>query len=255
MWDLYAETFSEAEGGDSDDDRGRLFTMAALEAAQTLIDLVHDFGLTMALPPGIQTLEHFVTGKGSRPDNVWITDHTKDQVLTCDIRPEERPIKTDHYPYVLELDMEVTYTVQGEKCAFRSVVWDDFRTELKKQLEKSPCPHPLTNADDMKVADDNLTKAIQRTIEKVVPVARIGPWTHRWWTTNLLKMRDEYHKLQCEAYRFRALREHDSHRKRKTYENKYKKAIEKAKQLEDTNPGQKRRQRTGPDRKIQRGKS
>ncbi|KAH8823903.1 hypothetical protein DL96DRAFT_1417558, partial [Flagelloscypha sp. PMI_526] len=175
----------------------------------------------MALPPGIQMLEHLVTGKGSRPDNVWVTEHTTDMVLICDLRPNERPIKTDHYPYMLELDLDVLHTVPGTKRAFRSVVWEDFRKELRKQLEKFPPPRPITNADDLQKADNELTEAIQQTIEEVVPTAKIGAKMHRWWNEDLTKMRTKFNQLKHEAYRFRAMRDHESHGTRKAYQNEY----------------------------------
>ena len=47
-----------------------LFTRKATDAANGFIDLIGEFGLEMALPKDIPTLQHMVTKKYSRPDNV-----------------------------------------------------------------------------------------------------------------------------------------------------------------------------------------
>ena len=48
-----------------------LFTRRATDAANRLIDLLGEFGLEMALPKDIPTLQHMVTKKYSRPNNVF----------------------------------------------------------------------------------------------------------------------------------------------------------------------------------------
>ncbi|KAH8794383.1 hypothetical protein DL96DRAFT_1445420, partial [Flagelloscypha sp. PMI_526] len=175
----------------------------------------------MALPSGIQTLEHLVTGKGSRLDNVWVTEHMMDMILTCNLQPNKQSIKTDHYLYMLKLDLDVIHTVPGTKRAFRNVVWEDFRKELRKHLEKFPPPRPITNADNLQKADNELTKVIQQTIEEVVPIAKLGAKTHRWWNEDLTKMCTKYNQIKCKSYRFRAIRDHKSHGIQKAYQNEY----------------------------------
>ncbi|KIK13673.1 hypothetical protein PISMIDRAFT_17820 [Pisolithus microcarpus 441] len=55
-----------------DEERNRhLFTEAALEAAQKVLDLVADYGLVQALPKDVPTLQSSSSGNWTRPDNVF----------------------------------------------------------------------------------------------------------------------------------------------------------------------------------------
>jgi hypothetical protein len=50
-----------------------LFTQQANRFAEGIIELIAAYNLIMALPKGIPTLQHMVTGRYSRPDNVFST--------------------------------------------------------------------------------------------------------------------------------------------------------------------------------------
>ena len=58
---------------DNDNDI-HLFTQQAITQATKLIELLATYDLNMALPKGIPTLQHMVTKKYSRPDNIFITE-------------------------------------------------------------------------------------------------------------------------------------------------------------------------------------
>ena len=62
----------------------RLFTMEAMKAATTLIEVIASLGLELALPSGIPTHYHNVTKKWSRLDQVFISDHSTDLLEACD---------------------------------------------------------------------------------------------------------------------------------------------------------------------------
>jgi len=59
----------------------RLFMPRALEDAGKLIELLADLNLKMALPKGQLTLEHLVTKKYSRPDNVWCSEEVFELII------------------------------------------------------------------------------------------------------------------------------------------------------------------------------
>lgn len=77
---------------------GQLFTATNLRAAQTLIDLAYRHSMRMALPHGINTLEHTTSKNWTRPDNVWVDSELIESVAECDILPAKRPNCTDHLP-------------------------------------------------------------------------------------------------------------------------------------------------------------
>ena len=62
----------------------RLFTKDALEAAEKLIEVVADASLDLALPSGIPIHKHNITKLWSRLDQVFISDHSKNLLISCD---------------------------------------------------------------------------------------------------------------------------------------------------------------------------
>src|SRR5271168_3190131 len=64
---------------DNDEDT-RLFTQQAIRFAEGIIELIAAYDLIMALLKGIPTLQHMVTGKYSRPDNVFSTAGFSDRI-------------------------------------------------------------------------------------------------------------------------------------------------------------------------------
>ena len=54
--------------------------------------------MVMLLPKGIPTLWHMVTGRYSRPDNVFSTGGLSDQISRCEVVSSPRPplTRADH---------------------------------------------------------------------------------------------------------------------------------------------------------------
>jgi len=81
----------------------RLFTRAALDMAEVLIEAVAEAGLDLVLPSGIPTHVHNVTKHWSRLDQVFISEHSLELVITCDTQSNQRGLNTDHLPILTEL--------------------------------------------------------------------------------------------------------------------------------------------------------
>ena len=62
----------------------RLFTNEATEAAEKLIEAITDAGLDLALPSGIPTHRHNISKLWSRLDQVFISDHSDNILVSCD---------------------------------------------------------------------------------------------------------------------------------------------------------------------------
>ena len=103
-----------------------LFTQQALRAAKGIIGLIATYDLAMALPKGIPTLQHMVTKKYSRLDNVFSTHGLSNLITKCEVDPSIRPTSTDHFP----ITTNITLTQQRAEVApshnFREVDWDLF---------------------------------------------------------------------------------------------------------------------------------
>jgi endonuclease/exonuclease/phosphatase family metal-dependent hydrolase len=83
----------------------RLFTNEAIKAAEVLIEGLVETGMVMALPGGTQMHLHNTTKKWTRLDQVFITEHSENLLLTCDTLPDHTGIKTDHLPILTELNL------------------------------------------------------------------------------------------------------------------------------------------------------
>ena len=212
-----------------DESDDRLFTPRALEDAGKLIELLADLNLKMALPKGQPTLEHMVTKKFSRPDNIWCTEDIYDQVIRCEVDPSLRPPATDHFPIATYVTLPQERVTAKVSYNFRAVDWEDFQENLAIRLLEIPPPQQLRSDEQFQEAAENLTAAIQDTIRTRVPENRPCPFSKRWWNNDLSRQKTMLKKLSRLAYRFRALPNHESHAELRAARNKYGESILDAK--------------------------
>jgi exonuclease III len=104
----------------------RLFTNRAIKAAEVLIEAVAEVGLEMALPSGIPTQCHNVTKWWSRLDQVFISEHSEELLISCDALTDHRGIKTDHLPILTEVNLETNITKERPLPNFRKMDWMEF---------------------------------------------------------------------------------------------------------------------------------
>jgi len=208
----------------------RLFTNEATEAAERLIEAVADVGLELALPSGRPTHEHNVTKRWSRLDQVFLSDHSTNLLISCDTKPEERGINTDHLPILTELDLELGTIEAVAMLNFRNVNWDEFRKELVKQLEKAPAPTRITTQMQLDTRCEELTDALQETIRAEVTATETTTKSKRWWTKELTQLRAQANKLGRTSYKLRHMPEHRVHSEHKEAKSRYHKAMKFTKQ-------------------------
>jgi endonuclease/exonuclease/phosphatase family metal-dependent hydrolase len=133
-----------------DDPRdGRLFTNEATEAAEKLIVTLADLGLELALPSGTPTHRHHVTKLWSRLDQVFITDHSINALITCETQPDHWGVNTDHLPILTVLDLKVEHAAEQEIPNFRNVDWEEFQRKLSIQLDKTTAPSTITSQSQL----------------------------------------------------------------------------------------------------------
>jgi len=148
-----------------------LFTNSNILAAEELIDLIAEHGLQMMLPPGIATLQSFVTKNWTQVDNVFVSDTFTDRIIKCNTVLESQPVKSDHLPIVTILDTDRYETDTAPRLDFRAMDWNNFNTQLSKHLRNIPEPTILNMPDDFNMALQDLNTAITTTIAAVVPVS------------------------------------------------------------------------------------
>jgi ribonuclease HI/exonuclease III len=208
----------------------RLFTKEAQDAAEVLLKTVADLGMDMALAKGTPTHYHNVTKKWTRLDQVFISEHSMEAVTICDTLPEERGVNTDHVPIVTVIDAELTKAPTQVSRNFRDVDWEKFRTLLEEKLDRIDPVKFIALQSALDRNCEQLTNAVQETIEKEVPHTTICARSKRWWSKELGTLRKETGKLSRKAYKLRSRPDHPIHEELTKTRRKYDKTIQYSKQ-------------------------
>ena len=213
---------------DNDEDT-HLFTQQAITRAEGLIELIATYDLTMVLPKGFPTLQHMVTKRFSRPDNVFSTPGLSDLVTKCEVVPSLRPTSTDHFPIVTNISLSQARVNATPTHNFREADWDKFRRKLTTKLGAIPEDPIIHTPEQLAQAVDHLTLAIQTSIQEEIPITKPRPDSKRWWNGDLKRMRKDLNRLRALSYRFRAIANHPSHEELRLLSNQYGEAIVQAK--------------------------
>jgi hypothetical protein len=180
----------------------QLFTRPNIDAADYLINLLADFGMDIALAPGIPTLEHFVTKALHRVDHVFCLHDLSLKFTRCEALPHERPPKTDHFPTVSCIDLSMVRIDEEPKRNYRDTDWEEFGKGLETNLGRLRIRDPA-NIQDFDTMLQEFSSAITDTIEAHVPLCRPSPHCKRWWSKELAQARTAMRTLAKKAYRMR----------------------------------------------------
>ena len=206
-----------------------LFMASASLATQTLMTLMEDYNMVMLLSKGTPTLQSMATKNWTRVDNVFATANMEDLVVVCDMDQRQRGPGTDHVPVLTTLDISVPKAEEERRNNFRNTDWDKFRSELEAQLCLIPGPCALTNESQYQRAIEELTTALQKTIDAMVPRLRPLPHSRRWWSKELSQLKKDLNWLASRSYKFQAVSDHLSHDLHKKTHTLYGDAIKCAK--------------------------
>ncbi|KAF8998477.1 hypothetical protein BDZ89DRAFT_887255, partial [Hymenopellis radicata] len=165
----------------------------------------------MALPANIPTLQALASGNYTRVDNVFISEHLLMTVIQCTTEPERRPVKTDHLPIVLTLDLNIEQADESPRRNFRTVDWAKFRKTLGDRLDTLPSPRELQTKEALYAALENLNRAIDETVQDHVPMTTPCPHSKRWFNTELRDLRKTMKRAARKSFRFRAVPDHAIH--------------------------------------------
>jgi hypothetical protein len=207
-----------------------LFTDAALRQAQPLLDLVATYNMKMALPRNIPTLEQSQTKNWTRPDNVFASESILDAFIRCDTAPERRPPKADHLPICSTIDISLIQRAIPQRRNWRTVDWKDFREALENRLGPHPHLHRITDHQSFQDEVDFLEKALQDTVQQVVPLSRPSPFAKRWWTKELSQARAKFQKLSNRSHRRRLEPDHPVHEEMRRACNDYTELVKTTKE-------------------------
>ena len=204
----------------------RLFTKQALSQAEKLISAVADAGLDLALPPKIPMHKHNVSKKWTRLDHVFLSEHSFNALISCEVLADELCPNTDHLSIVTNLDLAVTKTPAKSIPNFRDVDWEKFRDSLEEQLREFGLPKPIRNQGELNTECNRLTRALQLVIEREVPIIDLGPKARRWWSKELTHLHSKASKLGRKASMLRDRPDDPAHAKSINAKRAYRKAVE-----------------------------
>jgi Endonuclease-reverse transcriptase len=153
-----------------------LFTRANLDEAQTLLDVIAEHDLHIALPKELPTLKAMATGNYTRTDNIFISSALAENLVSCKTIPEDQPPKTDHFPVDTMIKLSVRTSTQTPRPNYRQVDWKEYNKTLKVKLKEAiDKPSPATPQQFYHQLHA-LTKAMADTTEELVPKSKPSPY-------------------------------------------------------------------------------
>lgn len=102
-----------------DHSNAHIFTRQNLERSELLMRYLAEFGMDMALPQGVATLEATRTKNRTRPDNVFCTEGVMERLRHCAALPADRPACTDHFPVQTIFDIPMAAAPLRPRHDFR----------------------------------------------------------------------------------------------------------------------------------------
>ena len=204
----------------------RLFTPKAIEKGEKLIGVIADAGLDLALPPKIPTHKHNVSKKWTRLDHVFLSEHSFDALISCEVPTDTLGPNTDHLPVVTTLDLTLSKAPARNTANFRNVDWEKYRNTLKAKLQAIGPTRAIRNQGDLDQECSKLTKALQDMTKNVVPFTEIGPKSRRWWTLELTQLRRDANRLGRKASKLEDRPDDPAHTESDKAKKAYNKAIE-----------------------------
>ena len=158
--------------------------------------------MDIALEPGVPMLEHMVTKSLHRVDHVFCSHELSPKFIRCKVLPHKRPPKTDHFPIVSCIELELPRSVDVPKCNFRDTDWAEFKTKLESKLSGLIIRDPI-NIDDFDNMLSDFSRAIVDTIEAKVPQSRPSPHYKHWWSKELAQAHTALRTLAKKAYKMK----------------------------------------------------
>ena len=206
-----------------------LFTRENLDLTQPLLNMLGRHNMKMALPAFIPTLRSHSTKNHTRVDNVFCSEELLDAVIKCKTDDAARPVRTDHYPIITQLDIHAPKATWAARRNFRLADWPELVKTLKNDLANLPPPTEIENVqmftDRLKV----LNETIQKAIEGHVKLTKPSPYSKRWWSTELANEKKRMQQLGGRAKYHRLNTQHPVHEEYRRQRNCYSEMIWKAK--------------------------
>jgi hypothetical protein len=206
-----------------------LFTTNNLELTQPLLNMLGRHNMKMALPALIPTLRSHSTGNHTQVDNVFCTENLVDSIIKCNTDDAARPIKIDHYPIVMQIDIHTPKTAWEPRRNFCLTDWTEFGKTLKSNLANLPMPTEIADVETFNSKLKTLNDTIQDTIMKHVKLMKPSPYMKRWWTSELMTEKKKTQQLGGRSKYHHLNGQHPIHEEYQQQHNQYSELLCKTK--------------------------
>jgi len=191
------------------------------EKAEDLIQLMAEMGLKILSPEGMITYPR----AGTAIDLVWGNSMAEQILLHCRVA-EHNDHGSDHLPIETALDLTPHRTACSTPIPnLQKADWELMANKIKTYLPPLNM-HTIQTAEELDALSAETTNAIARAIQESAPPRQPSPFSKRWWTEELTRiraevnyMRNRYRHTQSPAYK----------REWKRMKNEYKRKIKQAK--------------------------
>ena len=144
--------------------------------------------MLLALPKGIPTFQS-APGNWTRPDNIWHSNTPDNPILRCDVVPAIRPPLADHMPIITIINMPFPRAAEAHMLDFRQANWIKVNEDLAHWLKTGTPPSKIRTKEDFIAKVDELVKVIKDILDDHLKERRPSPFTRRWWTKELSKLK------------------------------------------------------------------
>jgi hypothetical protein len=103
-----------------------------------------------------------------------------DAIIKCNTDDAKRPVKTDHYPIVMQINIHAPKTAWKPRQNFRLTDWTELVKTLKDNLTNFPPPTEIETVPEFDDKLKALNETIQGAIEKHVKLTTSSPYSKRW---------------------------------------------------------------------------
>ncbi|KLO16683.1 hypothetical protein SCHPADRAFT_795760, partial [Schizopora paradoxa] len=155
----------------------------------------------MALPAQIPTLQACNSKNLTRVDNVFVSEGAIQDVVYCNAHPEDRPMKTDHFPIRTIVDCSIPKAEEWPKRNFRAVEWADFIATLREALVVDGVQGEVFSIEELRQTYNKVMAAINTAVNAHVPFVKPSPYQKMWWSKELGVMVVQKRRMQRRAYR------------------------------------------------------
>lgn len=160
----------------------------------TMFDMMATYGLEVMTTPGTKTRFDSAHNSWSTLDLVLATEKIAGAIVTCKSRIEDGH-GSDHRTIEVEVEMSLLSRPIPLRLNYRATDWDALVEEVTPLLEAirhSALDHP----NQIDETAESLTDILNAATKRHTPFRNPSPYSKRWWTKELTKLRKRYLKAQ-----------------------------------------------------------